>query len=146
MQVTIFLFLCWLCPKEEEEEEKSTLLEHKHFKGRARKGTLLSGNDFIPKGSGVQSRTFDTTCRFSDGVLMVVMTVEDEEDSWRRRRTSPRSLACSNWEGKGVFEVGARADLLYLSLLQTPTLSPDVLQEREIDEERKEIKTKKYTE
>lgn len=42
--------------------------------------------------------------------------------------------------------MGARADLLYLSLLQTPTLSPDVLQEREIDEERKEIKTKKYTE
>lgn len=61
--------------------------------------------------------------------------VEDEEDScWRR--TSPRSLACLNQEGKGVFEVGAQADLPYLSLLQTPTLSRDDSRQRDRCRER----------
>ncbi len=59
----------------------------------------------------------------------------DDDRGWRGRpvkEDKPSKFSLFKlWGEKGAFEVGAGADLPYLSLLQTPTLSLDDFRERE---------------
>ena len=110
MWVTVLRLLSWLHPREEEEQEeeeeekeKSTFLSS--FKGRVRKRTPLSGNDFIAKGSRV-----DFSLNIPPGSQRVWGNgwgwwAMDSEDSDEPSKFSP-----FNEKRKGGFEVGARTD------------------------------------